>query len=74
MSGAGAAPTLGVDLGGTNLRVGVVDADGRLLAEERIPCPTTGWPAVVSGITALARRLCDPYGARALGLGVAALV
>jgi glucokinase len=33
------APTVGIDLGGTNLRVGVVDADGRVVDECRVPAP-----------------------------------
>jgi glucokinase len=32
-------PTVGIDLGGTNLRIGVVDADGRILDEHRVPAP-----------------------------------
>jgi glucokinase len=74
VSGAPAAPTLGVDLGGTNLRVGVVDADGRLVAEERELCPATGWRAVVAAIAAVVERLGTVHDARALGVGVAALV
>jgi len=33
------APTVGIDLGGTNLRVGVVDAAGRVVDECRVPAP-----------------------------------
>ncbi len=33
------APTVGIDLGGTNLRVGVVDAEGRVVDECRVPAP-----------------------------------
>jgi glucokinase len=36
---AAPAPTVGIDLGGTNLRVGVVDADGRVVDECRVPAP-----------------------------------
>jgi glucokinase len=39
VSGGDAASTIGVDLGGTNLRVGVVDASGRIVAEHRSPAP-----------------------------------
>jgi glucokinase len=74
VSGDPAEPTLGVDVGGTNLRVGVVDADGRLVAEARAPCPTTGWAAVVEGIAGLTRTLRATHGGSALGVGVAALV
>ena len=74
MSGAPAAPTLGVDLGGTNLRIGVVDAGGRLLVEKRTGCPTTGWRAVVDEITTLVGHLRRDHAVRSLGVGVAALV
>lgn len=39
MSGVAAAPTVGIDLGGTNLRVGVVDHRGRIVDEHRLPAP-----------------------------------
>ncbi len=39
MTEAAPAPTVGIDLGGTNLRVGVVDADGRVVDECRVPAP-----------------------------------
>jgi glucokinase len=74
VSDASAAPTLGVDLGGTNLRVGVVDAGGRLVAEERAPCPSTGWRAVVAAIATLVDRVRAAHDVHALGVGVAALV
>jgi glucokinase len=71
---APARPTLGVDLGGTNLRIGVVDAGGRLLEEERALCPATGWRAVVDDIAALSWKLRRDHDVVALGVGVAALV
>ena len=74
VSPAPAAPTLGVDLGGTNLRMGAVDADGRLLGEERVPCPTTGWRGVVTAIGELGGQMAAAFGASSLGVGVAALV
>jgi glucokinase len=70
-----AAPTLGVDLGGTNLRIAVVDVDGRVLREERAECPDGAWRGIVAAIEQLATRLrVDFPEVRALGLGVAALV
>jgi len=69
------APTLGVDLGGTNLRIAVVDVDGRVLGEERAPCPATGWRGIVDAITALVETLRVAFpDVAALGVGVAALV
>ena len=37
MAGAGAAKTLGVDVGGTKIAAGVVDASGRVLSKVRYP-------------------------------------
>ena len=33
--------TFGIDLGGTNLRSGVVDGAGTLVADQRVPTPPT---------------------------------
>jgi glucokinase len=75
VTSVGAAPTLGVDLGGTNLRIAVVDDGGRVLREERAECPEGDWRAVVAAIGALAAGLGDAFPAVcALGVGVAALV
>jgi len=69
-----AAPTVGIDLGGTNVRAAVVDHDARLLAEERAPTPLE-WPALHDTIVDLVGRL---RGVRpefgAVGVGAAGLV
>jgi glucokinase len=50
------APTVGIDLGGTHLRCAVVDADGRVEAEERAPTPTD-WPGLRATIVGLVEWL-----------------
>lgn len=55
MTGQGAR-AIGIDLGGTNLRGAVVDADGALLAEARGPAPA-GWPALRDAMAALVGEL-----------------
>lgn len=40
MSGTSELLTVGVDIGGTNLRAAVVDSGGRILAVEQMPTPT----------------------------------
>ena len=57
--GAGAPPTLGVDIGGTNVKASVLDRDGGLVAEQvRTPTPKPATPkAVLKAIRELAARL-----------------
>ena len=42
MSVSPQAPFLGVDIGGTKVAVGIVDRDGRILAQGRKPMVTNG--------------------------------
>lgn len=71
--------TIGVDLGGTHLRVAVVDADGHIRHDDRGPSPDAGVDAVVSAVHAAAVRVrsaaaADGVEVAAIGAGVAALV
>jgi glucokinase len=66
------SPTIGVDLGGTNLRIGVVAADGQVLDEHRTSAPhelAALVDAIRTGIDAMPQ-----HGARALGIGAAGMV
>lgn len=69
--------TIGVDLGGTHLRVARVGADGAISHDERAPSPDGGWRALVDAVAA-GVRACVAAGSaapvRAVGVGVAALV
>jgi glucokinase len=70
----GDTPTFGVDLGGTNLRVALVDPDGIVVADRRSARPSTAdeiVDAIVRGVRDLASLRPD---ARSLGVGAAALV
>jgi glucokinase len=73
VTAASAAPTLGIDLGGTNLRIGVVDAAGAILAEVRDPAPSEV-DALVHAIGAQADDLVPAHGVRAVGVGTAGLI
>jgi glucokinase len=67
-------PTVGVDLGGTNVRVAVVDRDGHVESDYRAPTPHD-WPALHDTIVDLvgqARRAAPA--ASAVGVGAAGLV
>ena len=64
------SPVLVFDLGGTWLRAGLADAQGRLLRRRRHPTPTGGPPAVIAAMVTAAREL-DPE-RTAVGIGIAA--
>jgi len=70
---ASGAPTLGIDLGGTNLRIGVVDAAGAILAEIRAPAPSEV-DALVHAIGAQADVLIPAHEIRAVGVGTAGMI
>lgn len=65
---------VGIDVGGTSVKVGLMTAAGELLGKSSVPTPPindeAGYAAVVSGI----RQACEGYGAVAdqvLGIGLA---
>ena len=69
-----APPTIGVDLGATNVRVAVVDRTGGIRAELRDHTGEDG-SEVVPTTTALVRKLRDEFpGVTAVGVGAAGLV
>ena len=72
MNGGLSAPTIGIDLGGTNLRLGVVDAGGQIVDEHRVHAPgelDALVDAIRTSLDTLTRR-----DARALGIGTAGMV
>jgi glucokinase len=73
-AGAAGAPTIGIDLGGTNLRVAIVDGDGAIVADEREATPTD-LPKLVEAIAARVDGLVSAHGdVTAVGVGAAGLV
>jgi len=71
--------TVGVDLGGTHVRVAVVDGDGTIRHEHRGPSPSHTIDELVGSVSAattelLAAARADGLEVRAIGAGVAALV
>jgi len=72
VSAGAPAPTVGIDLGGTNLRFGVVDADGTIVDEHRLPAPHELHAlvdAIRKGIDAV--RAAEPG---AVGIGAAGMI
>lgn len=65
--------TLGVDIGGTKIAAGIVDGDGRILAQNRRATPARNAAAVVDAIVELAGDF-DGWDFDAVGIGVAGLV
>jgi glucokinase len=68
-----AAPTIGVDLGGTNLRAALVDADGGVLAEEHEPTPDD-WRELVAATVRCIAAVDSGASATAIGVGAAGLI
>ncbi|MNX87300.1 Glucokinase [compost metagenome] len=69
------AYALGLDLGGTKILAGLVDGEGRVHAEWRLPTPTEGGgpailAALVEGVGTLKAELSAEQRARLIGVGV----
>ena len=68
------ALAIGVDLGGTKIAAGVVDADGRILAERRRPTPTDSAGDVIEAIAQLVAELRTEHPVSAVGVGAPCFV
>lgn len=66
--------TVGVDIGGTKVAAGVVDVDGRVLAELRRSTPTKSPSAVEDAIVEMVRELDASHHVAALGIGAAGFI
>jgi len=62
---------LGIDMGATNTKFGVVTAGGHLLGEGFVPTPAGGGPALLAHLKSVARTITE--NARAAGLAPGAL-
>ncbi len=63
---------VGVDVGGTNIEVGLVDEDDQVVARAKCNTPTAGPDAVLAAIVKLTRSFGEPVGA--VGAGVPGVV
>ncbi|HVN11120.1 MAG TPA: ROK family glucokinase [Kineosporiaceae bacterium] len=66
--------TIGVDVGGTKIAAGVVDASGRLLAKVRVSTPATTAEDVEEAIVEAVRWLLIDHDVSAIGLAVPGFV
>jgi len=63
---------VGLDVGGTKIAGGLVDAEGRILERARCETPDDDRAALTEAIVALARELCGRAGGEVLPVGVGA--
>jgi glucokinase len=66
--------TVGIDVGGTKLAAGVVDADGAMVSRVEIPTPTADSAELLDAIVGTARDFASSHDIVAVGVGVAGLV
>jgi glucokinase len=66
--------TIGIDVGGTKVLGGVVDASGNILLEARRETPHEGGIALTSAIADVARELMDAYSVESIGISAAGFV
>ena len=62
--------TIGIDIGGTKIAAALVDAEGKIHRESRVPTPADDPDSLVDAVVALVQELSE--GHRILGVGVAA--
>jgi glucokinase len=62
--------TVGIDIGGTKIAGALVDIDGNIVAESKVPTPAQDPDALVDAVVALVTELS--LGKEVLGVGVAA--
>jgi glucokinase len=68
-------PRIGVDLGGTNIKIGLIAPDGRVLKRVRIPTLAANGPKrTLSRVTTVIRHLLRDGHAASIGIGVAGLI
>ncbi len=64
-----ASKVIGVDVGGTKILGGVIDADGNVLEKTQIPSPTASTEALLAGLDQVVTELLDEEIA-AIGFGI----
>lgn len=65
---------VGIDVGGTKIAGGVVDADGNLLAEERVSSPARDAGAVAQAIADLVKQFAADFEVTTVGVGAAGYI
>lgn len=65
---------LGVDIGGTDIKFGVVNAEGRIVARAAVPTPKTSAEAVADAVAAGVKQLSAAFPAKTVGVGTPGIV
>ena len=65
---------LGVDIGGTDIKFGVVNAEGRIVARAAVPTPKTSAEAVADAVAAGVKQLSAAFPAETVGVGTPGIV
>ena len=65
---------IGIDLGGTAIKHGVVDGGGAILASGSTPTPGGGRDAILSCLTEIAKRYLETHTVAGIGVGTAGAV
>lgn len=65
------ATVLGIDIGGTKMAAAIVDADGQVVNQGRIPTPRGDGDAVFAALGELVAAVCGPARPAAVGIGSA---
>ena len=68
------ALAIGIDIGGTKVAAGVVDEDGKVLADLRVPTPGTSADAVEHTIADVVQQLRRDHEVVAVGIGAAGFI
>ena len=68
------ALTIGIDIGGTKVSAGVVDADGNIIASDRRPTPISGGLELIQTIIELIKSFQSRYEIAGIGISIAALI
>lgn len=66
--------TIGIDVGGTKIAGGVVDAGGRILEHRKVKSPAQDDTAITTTIADLVEDLASRHSVEAVGVGVAAYI
>lgn len=66
--------TIGIDVGGTKVLGGVVDASGKILIDARRDTPREGGTALTQTIADVARELMASYSVESVGISAAGFV
>ncbi|MFN4244925.1 MAG: ROK family protein [Brevinematia bacterium] len=62
---------IGIDLGGTNIKAGVIDDDGKILSSLVVPTEASlGWEKVISNIEKIISNLLKENNVHAIGIGI----